>query len=77
LICQIGIMVFSLSAAFLMAFKNRWGVICGCCSQSFWFITSYINGQEGIFIVSFAYSVSWIIGIYKWWIEPNLKERKV
>ena len=57
-----------------MSIKNKWGVIFGCCSQPFWFVTSYINEQWGIFILSFVYSLTWIIGIYTWWIKP-IRER--
>jgi len=74
LICQIGIIIFGISAAFLMAFKNKLGVVFGFCSQPFWITTSYMNDQFGVFLLSLIYTVTWVIGIYNWWIKP-MKEK--
>lgn len=63
---QIGILLFGLSAMFLVARKNKWGFALGLASQPFWFTTAYLNEQWGVFINSCIYTCIWIYGIYNW-----------
>jgi hypothetical protein len=75
-ISQIGIFVFGTSSILLIAKKNKWGFILGMISQPFWYITAYINDQWGIFFMNIAYTISWGIGIYEWWIKKDNKKNK-
>ncbi|MBW2995744.1 hypothetical protein KY332_00425 [Candidatus Woesearchaeota archaeon] len=71
LISQIGIFVLGIGAIILVALKNKWGFVLGFLSQPFWFITSYINKQWGIFLVSFVYAFTWLFGIYQWFFKDK------
>ena len=57
-ISQLGIVVFGLSAMFLVARKNKWGFVVGLISQPFYIYSSYSKGQWGIFFVSFFYTAN-------------------
>ncbi len=70
-ISQVGIMVFGITAIILVAKKNKWGFVVGLISQPFWFISSYINKQWGIFVVSVVYALTWIYGIYEWFFKDK------
>jgi hypothetical protein len=48
---------------------RRWGCICGLIAQPFWFYTSAVNGQWGVFAASFLYAYSWGQGLYFTWIR--------
>lgn len=76
LISQIGLAVFGLTAIILVAKKNKWGFVVGLISQPFFLITSYINKQWGLFILSIAYTFVWIFGIYEWFFKSK-KNQKV
>jgi len=58
IIAQAMIFVFGVASIVLVARKNKWGFVFGLMAQPFWFITSYVNEQWGVFIVSFVYSAS-------------------
>ncbi|MBW2966561.1 nicotinamide mononucleotide transporter family protein [Candidatus Woesearchaeota archaeon] len=68
-IAQFGMLIFGVSAILLVAHKNKWGFIVGLLSQPFFFITSYIHKQWGLFILAIAYTASWIYGIYMWFYK--------
>lgn len=68
-ISQIGIAMFGISAVILVAKKNKWGFVLGLLSQPFWLITSFINKQWGVFLLSIIYVGSWILGIYEWFFR--------
>ena len=72
-ISQIGVAIFGITAIILVSKKNKWGFVLGLLSQPFWYITSFINEQWGIFFLSIVYTGSWILGIYEWFF----KEKKV
>ena len=74
IISQIGITIFGVTAIILVARKNKWGFVFGLLSQPFWFITSFINKQWGIFFLSIVYTGSWILGIYEWFFKKEKKE---
>ncbi|MBD3354895.1 hypothetical protein GF361_02830 [Candidatus Woesearchaeota archaeon] len=71
LISQIGITIFGVSAIVLIAKKNKWGFVVGLISQPFFFITSIINKQWGLFILSILYTFSWLFGIYEWFFKKK------
>jgi nicotinamide riboside transporter PnuC len=72
-ISQIFIAIFGVAAVILVAKKNKWGFVLGLLSQPFWFITSFINKQWGIFFLSIVYAGSWILGIYEWFYKNKKK----
>ncbi|MDO8655330.1 MAG: nicotinamide mononucleotide transporter [bacterium] len=74
IISQIGIATLGVAAIILVAKKNRWGFVLGLLSQPFWFITSFINEQWGIFFLSIIYMGSWILGIYEWFFKNKKKD---
>ncbi len=74
LISQIGIIGFGLSAAFLVARKNKWGFVLGLASEPFWFATSIINKQWGVVALSIVYTITWTYGAYNWFIADKKKQ---
>ena len=70
-IAQIGITIFGVSAIILVARKNKWGFVLGLISQPFWLITSYMNKQWGVFLLSAVYIFSWAYGIYEWFYRKK------
>jgi nicotinamide riboside transporter PnuC len=74
-IAQIGIAVFGISAIILVAKKSKWGFVLGLLSQPFFFITTVINKQWGLFFLSVIYTLSWAYGIYEWFLKGKKKKR--
>ncbi len=70
-ISQIGLSIFGVLAIVLVAKRNKWGFVFGMISQPFWFITSFLNEQWGVFFVSIVYTGSWAFGIYEWFFKKN------
>lgn len=70
-ISQIAITILSATAIILVAKKNKWGFVLGLASQPFWFVTSLINQQWGVFIVSIIFTGSWMLGIYEWFFKKE------
>jgi nicotinamide riboside transporter PnuC len=75
-IAQIGVTIFGVTAIILVAKKNKWGFVFGLISQPFWFITSFINKQWGVFFVSIIYTCSWAYGIYEWFFKSKRTKLK-
>jgi len=75
LISQIAIAVFGVSSIFLVAKKNKWGFVLGLLSQPFWYITSFIHKQWGIFFLSLAYTATWSYGIYEWFFKSKKRKK--
>ena len=73
IIAQIGITIFGVSAIVLVARKNKWGFVLGMLSCPFWFITSYINEQWGVFFLNIIYAGTWIYGTYNWFYKKEKK----
>jgi len=71
LLAQTGIIIFGVSAIVLVARKNKWGFVLGLLSCPFWFITSYVNKQPGVFFLNIIYTITWIYGIYEWFYKKN------
>ena len=71
LISQIAIPILGATAIMLVAKKNKWGFVFGLASQPFWFITSLVNQQWGVFIVNIILTFSWLLGIYEWFFKKK------
>jgi len=59
----------------LVSKKNKWGFVFGLASQPFWLITSFLNKQWGVFLLSIIYVFSWAFGLYEWFFK-NKKDDK-
>jgi len=70
-IAQLGIAIFGVSAIILVARKNKWGFVIGLISQPFWLITSYLNKQWGVLLLSAVYVFSWAYGVYEWFYKKK------
>ncbi len=76
-ISQAAIFIFGVAGIILVARKNKRWFVFWLASQPFWYITSYINWQRGIFFVSIVYTVSWCYGIYEWfWKNKKVSDDK-
>lgn len=65
-LCQICIFVFGFTSVLLLAFNLKIGFIIGLLAQPFFIYTSWKNKQWGLFYLTFAYIISWSLGIYNW-----------
>jgi hypothetical protein len=77
IICQVAVCCLSFTAIFLIARKNRWGFVFGLASQPFWFITTYVHQQWGIFFLNVVYTFNWSYGIYNWFWKREQPESGV
>lgn len=70
---QIGIAIFGVAAIRLSQDARptwrRWACVCGLLAQPFWFYTTWVNGQWGIFALCFLYSWAWAQGVRTYWIR--------
>lgn len=66
-IAQIGITITGVLSVFLIAHKSKWGPMFGLLGEPFWFLTSIINKQAGIVVLTVVYTIGWGLGVYKWW----------
>lgn len=76
IISQVAIFILGALAIILVARKNKWGFVFGLLSQPFWYYTTYINHQWGIFLMNFIYTGSWAYGLYNWFWGKDIKEEK-
>ena len=71
MIPQIGIMLFGVSAIWLVGCRTprikRWGYVCGLCSRPFWLWTTIAHEQWGIAMMSALYGFSWARGAMNHW----------
>lgn len=68
-IAQVVIFVCGCLSLFLIARNDRYskyGFLVGITAQPFWLYTTYVNGQWGIFAVSFIYTANYCLGIWHW-----------
>ncbi len=70
-VSQVAILILGAGAIILVAKKSKWGFVAGLLSQPFWYITSFIHHQWGVFLVSFIYTLSWLFGIYEWFFKDK------
>lgn len=75
-ISQILIFILGVCSIILISRKNKWGFVLGLLSQPFWFITSFLNKQWGVFFLSLVYTASWVYGIYEWFYKDKKKKRR-
>lgn len=68
---QAMILVTGLVSIILIAKKSKWGWIAGLAAQPFWYYTSYVNGQWGVFLNSVMYTFAWAFGAYAWFKEDE------
>ena len=73
-ISQIAIFILGINSIILIARKSKWGFVFGLLAQPFWFITSFVNKQWGVFFLSIIYTFSWVYGIYEWFFKNNKKQ---
>ena len=73
-IAQLGIAITGAAAITLVAKRNKWGFVLGLVSQPFWFITSFLNQQWGVFFVSIVFTLSWAFGVYEWFFKNKKTE---
>ncbi len=75
-VSQVAIAILGISSIVLIAKKNKWGFVAGLITQPFWFTTTYIHKQWGIFALSFVSSGIWLYGFYQWFFADNKKVGK-
>lgn len=75
-IAQIGVTVFGVTAIILVSRNNRWGFVIGLISQPFWLLTSLLNKQWGVFILTLFYVFSWSYGIYQKFFKEEKNQNK-
>ena len=71
---QIILLILSASSIWLITRKEKWsryGFIIGLSAQPFWFYSSFVTKQWGIFILSIFYTYSWCQGIYNNFYNEN------
>jgi hypothetical protein len=70
---QIGVLLFSLPAAFLAGSEvhrtRRWAYLFGMLAQPFWFWISVSSGLWGVFALSCFYAFCWARGFYNHWVR--------
>lgn len=69
---QIGIVVFGFAAIWLSQSVDpkvrRFAPISGLMAQPFWFYSTYVAEQWGIFTISIFYAYAWFRGLRnQWW----------
>lgn len=75
IICQTVIIVAGAFAAWLSQdpkFKlRRWSSLAGLIAQPFWFYSTFVNEQWGMFAVSFIFTAAYVRGFYEGWIKSR------
>ena len=73
MIDQIGIAFTGVTAIWLtQQHREEWkkyACLLGMAGQPFWFYSSYVAEQWGIFVLCFFYAYSWGIGIKNNWFK--------
>ena len=76
IVAQIGLGLFSLLAILFVCFESKWGFVFGLMAQPFWFMTSYLNHQWGVFSLTIVYTGIWIFGCIRWFRKKREKPIK-
>lgn len=63
---QTGMTFFSILSGILLAYKIKWGYICGLTSQPFWHLFAIRKKYWGVEILNVFYGAIHIIGFYNW-----------
>jgi hypothetical protein len=68
------IMIFVCGALSITALNSngkmsKYGPVIGLIVQPFYFYSSFINEQWGLFSVSFLYTLAYVYGIYTFWLR--------
>lgn len=70
---QLGIAIFGLVAVFCSQDPNprvrRFACIAGTCGQPFWWYATLHAAQWGMFVLTLAYTVMWLRGVWNFWIR--------
>jgi len=70
---QVGLAFTGATAIWLSQSDNpnhrKHACLFGMAGQPFWFYTTYINEQWGIFMLSFIYAWSWYRGFKLYWMK--------
>jgi len=51
---------------------KKYASFFGLAGQPFWFYTTYVNEQFGIFVLSLGYTYVWYLGFYNNWIKGKI-----
>ncbi len=72
MIAQIMIALFGVAAIWLSQDSRveyrKYSSICGLISQPFWFYSTFMAEQWGIFALCFVYTAAWVKGFKLHWI---------
>lgn len=72
-LAQLAIALTCMSSIFLVNDPRpkvqRYACICGLISEPFWFYTTFVHHQWGIFAAAFVYTFSWGRGFYNQWLK--------
>lgn len=78
-IIQVIIAVTGVTAIWLSQQPNltlrKYASLLGLISQPFWFISSAMTEQWGIFILCIFYTYAWGVGVHTNWIKPYLQSK--
>lgn len=70
---QILITLFGGAALWLMNGRSersrRAGVVCGLCSQPWWYVQLVTHGQWLMLPVFLLYTASWLRGLWNFWLR--------
>ena len=50
--------------------RQKYACFFGMAGQPFWFYVTFTAEQWGIFILTIAYTLAWLKGLYTYWINP-------
>lgn len=62
---QIAVLILSASSIWFLSGPERyfkWGHFLGLCSQPFWFISFFVHGQWGMFLLEFWFALCYARG---------------
>ena len=72
---QVAIAISSIAAIWLTQQSRedwkKYACLFGICGQPFWFYSTYMAEQWGIFALSFFYTYAWIVGIKNNWFSSK------
>lgn len=75
MIIDILLAIFGLSAVGLSQGPvrfQRWAPVLGLLGQPFWFISTYLTGNWGIFFLCPVYTFLWGMGFYRQWVKSSI-----